>query len=379
MAPPQALPLLYRYAMPQKKAASTTLPAIKDPETSARLARLRYVTDDSPGIRRRRSGKGFSYIDAGGKVIRDTETLERIKKLAIPPAWKDVWICPQQNGHIQATGLDEKGRKQYRYHERWRMVRDETKFTRMMAFGAALPKIRQRVEADLNKPGLPREKVLAAVIKLMEKTAIRVGNEEYARSNKSYGLTTMKNRHAKVEGAHLMFKFKGKSGVQHSIDLNDRRLARIVAKTQDLPGQDLFEWVDAGGNPHTISSADVNAYLKEISGEEFTAKDFRTWTGTVLAALALREMEVFDSETRAKKNLVAAIENVARRLGNTPAVCRKCYVHPAVLNSYLDGTLLEHLSESARHELRDHLEELSPEEAAVLALLHKKLQTNGPG
>ncbi|HEY0075774.1 MAG TPA: hypothetical protein VGB77_16860, partial [Abditibacteriaceae bacterium] len=238
-------------------------PIVKDPEESARLARLRYVSDDSPGIRRKQAGKGFTYIDADGNTVRDEKTLTRIKKLAIPPAWKNVWICPQENGHVQATGIDDKGRKQYRSHERWRMVRDETKYTRMMAFGAALPRIRKRVEGDLKRPGLPREKVLAAIIRLMEKTAIRVGNEEYARANGSYGLTTMKNRHARIEGAHLIFDFKGKSGVRHSIDLNDRRLARIVAKTQDLPGQDLFEWVDDAGNTHTISSADVNDYLKE--------------------------------------------------------------------------------------------------------------------
>lgn len=362
--------------MPRKTALN--LPEIvKDPVESARLAKLRYVSDESPGIWRKRAGKGFTYNDAEGKTVHDPETLARIKKLAIPPAWKNVWICPQENGHLQATGIDDRGRKQYRYHERWRTVRDETKYTRMMAFGAALPHIRKRVESDLDKPGLPREKVLAAIIQLMEKTAIRVGNEEYARSNGSYGLTTMKNRHAKIEGAHLVFKFKGKSGVQHSINLNDRRLARIVAKTQDLPGQDLFEWVDDEGNPHTISSADVNDYLKEISGEEFTAKDFRTWTGTVLAALALREMEIFDSEVQAKKNVVVAIENVAKRLGNTPAVCRKCYVHPAVLDSYLDGTLPEALREVAQSELRDHLRELPPEEAAVLALLQQKLNSKG--
>ena len=227
---------------------------------SAKQAKLRYVSDDAPGIRRKRSGKGFTYIDADGNTVRDEKIIQRIKQLTIPPAWKDVWICSHSNGHIQATGLDEKARKQYRYHERWRQVRDETKYARLMLFGASLPKIRRRVEADLKRPGLPREKVLAAVVKLLEKTAIRVGNEEYARTNKSFGLTTMKNRHAKIEGAHLIFNFKGKSGVRHSIDLNDRRLAKIVAQTQDLPGQDLFEWADKDGTPHTISSADVNDY-----------------------------------------------------------------------------------------------------------------------
>lgn len=362
--------------MPRPKKSKIELPEIvKNPEESAKLAKLRYVSDEAPGIKRKRSGKSFSYVDADGKTVRDEKTLARIKALVLPPAWKDVWICAQENGHIQATGLDEKGRKQYRYHERWRQVRDETKYLRTMAFGVALPKIRERVDADLKKQGLPREKVLAAIVKLLEKTAIRIGNEEYARSNQSFGLTTLKNRHAKIEGAHLIFKFKGKSSVQHTIDLNDRRLARIVAKTQDLPGQDLFEWVDAENNPHTISSADVNDYLREISGEDFTAKDFRTWTGTVLAALALREMEAFDSQTQAKKNVVRAIENVAKRLGNTPAVCRKCYVHPAVLDSYLDGTLADALGNQVKNDLRENLKDLPPEEAAVLALLQKSLAT----
>jgi DNA topoisomerase I len=360
--------------MPRKKIKIPEV--IKDPIESAKLAKLRYVSDEMPGIRRRRAGKGFSYLGADGKLVRDEATLARIKKLAIPPAWRDVWICPYENGHIQAIGFDERGRKQYRYHERWRAVRDETKYARMMAFGAALPRIRARVDEDLKKPGLPREKVLAAIVRLMEKTAIRVGNEEYARTNKSYGLTTMKNRHAQIEGAHLVFKFKGKSGVRHTVDLDDRRLARIVAKTQELPGQDLFQWVDNESNPHTISSGDVNEYLREAGGEEFTAKDFRTWTGTVLAALALRELEAFDSQTQAKKNVVAAIENVARRLGNTPSVCRKCYVHPAVLDSYLDGTLREVLEQKAGDELRQNLSELPPEEAAVLSLLHKRLVQN---
>ncbi len=358
--------------MPRKTVALPEI--VKDPQEAAKLARLRYVRDDKPGIHRKRAGRGFYYTSSDGHTIRDKDTLARIKHLAVPPAWREVWICPYVNGHIQATGLDDRGRKQYRYHERWRATRDENKYARLMTFARVLPKIRAGVDADLKKAGLPREKVLAAIVKLMEKTAIRVGNEEYARSNKSYGLTTMKNRHATIEGAHLVFRFQGKSGVRHTIDLNDRQLARIVAKTQDLPGQDLFEWVDEGGTPHTISSADVNAYLKEISGDDFTAKDFRTWTGTVLAAMALREMETFDSQAQAKRNVVAAIERVAKQLGNTPAVCRKCYVHPAVLDSYLDGTLVESLAATARRELRENLDDLTPEEAAVMALLQKRLQ-----
>jgi DNA topoisomerase-1 len=348
-------------------------PVITDPIETAKAARLRYVSDEMPGIRRKRAGKSFSYAMPDGSLVRDQATLARIKKLAIPPAWRDVWICPAEDGHIQATGQDEKGRKQYRYHERWRQARDENKYARMMLFGRSLPQIRARVQTDLAKHGLPREKVLAAIVRLLEKTAIRVGNEEYARENGSYGLTTMRNRHAKIEGSHLQFRFKGKSGVRHSIDLNDRQLARIVGKLQDLPGQELFQWIDDAGQTHSITSSDVNAYLKEITGEEFTAKDFRTWTGTVLAALALRELQSFDTQTQAKKNVVSAIENVSKRLGNTPAVCRKCYVHPAVLDSYLDGSLVESLEQQAKEELRDHLEEMPPEEAAVMLLLQKRL------
>jgi DNA topoisomerase-1 len=325
------------------------LPAIiADPVESAKAAGLRYVSDERPGIRRKRVGKNFTYIDPDGQTVRDEKTLARIRSLAIPPAYKDVWICPLANGHLQATGIDDRGRKQYRYHPRWREVRDETKYARMMAFGEALPKIRERTRADLAKPGLSRERVLATVVQLLEKTLIRVGNEEYSKTNKSYGLTTLRNRHVDVEGSHITFEFKGKSGVHHSIDLQDRRLARIMEKLQDLPGQELFQWVDENGVRHTIDSSDVNEYLKEITGQDFTAKDFRTWAGTVLASLALQEFESFDSETQAKKNIVAAIENVSERLGNTPSVCRKCYVHPAVLDSYLDGSMIETLQQS-RH------------------------------
>lgn len=348
-------------------------PIIKDPIESAKAAGLRYMNDDGPGIRRRKSGAGFSYRDADGQLIRDQSTLARIKALAIPPAYREVWICPNPNGHIQATGLDERGRKQYRYHARWREVRDETKYTRMLAFGRALPLIRARTDEDLKKSGMPREKVLAAVVQLLEKTAIRVGNEEYAKTNKSYGLTTMRNRHATVEGGTVHFQFKGKSGVYHRIDLQDRKLSKLIAKMQDLPGQELFQYLDNEGQTHSIDSADVNAYLKEITGEEFTAKDFRTWTGTVLASLALQEFEEFDSETQAKKNVLRAIENVAERLGNTPSVCRKCYVHPVVLDSYLEGSLLQSLQQQTARELSESLRNLRPKEAAVMTLLHARL------
>lgn len=345
----------------------------KDPVASAKAAGLRYMNDDGPGIRRKKAGKGFSYTGLDGKPIKDQATLNRIKSLAIPPAYKNVWICPDERGHIQATGLDERGRKQYRYHPKWREVRDETKFARTIAFARALPKIRARTAEDLARKGYPREKVLAAIVQLLEKTAIRVGNEEYAKQNKSYGLTTMRNRHAKVEGTQVHFHFRGKSGKWHDIDLQDRKLASIIKKMQDLPGQSLFQYVDDEGQTHSIESSDVNAYLKEISGEEFSAKDFRTWAGTVSASLALQEFEAFESETAAKSNIVAAIKSVAQRLGNTPAVCRKAYIHPAVIESYMDGSMLESLKQKAEEALESDIADLRPEEAAVLGLLQQKL------
>jgi DNA topoisomerase I len=346
---------------------------VVDPRESAKVAGLSYVTDTKPGIRRKRSGKGFTYLDPDGKPIRDPVVLRRIASLAIPPAWTEVWISPKPLGHLQATGRDARGRKQYRYHPRWRDVRDETKYTRMLAFGAALPRIRRRIDADLARPGLPREKVLATVIRLLETTLIRVGNEEYARTNRSFGLTTMRDRHVAVDGAKVAFKFRGKSGIYHAIDLGDRRLARVVKRCRDLPGQDLFQYLDDDGQAQTIDSADVNAYLREVSGEDFTAKDFRTWAGTVLAALALQEFETFDSEAQAKRNIMRAIESVAERLGNTPTVCRKCYVHPEIIQSYLDGSVLQTLRARAEREMSGSLDELRPEEAAILALLQQRL------
>ncbi|HEV7666858.1 MAG TPA: DNA topoisomerase IB [Chloroflexota bacterium] len=306
---------------------------------SAAAAGLRYVSDDKPGIRRVRGGDGFDYFGPDGSKIVDTEVLQRIKMLAIPPAWEDVWICPRRNGHIQATGRDARGRKQYRYHARWREVRDEAKYERLVAFGAALPTIRAHVERDLRAKGIPRRKVLAAVVKLLEETSIRVGNEEYRRQNRSFGLTTMLDRHARFDGGTLRFEFKGKSGKQHSVKLTDRRLARIVKQCQDIPGQELFQYLDEAGERHAIESSDVNAYLKEISGSDFTAKDFRTWNGTVLAMRYLRLCEAPTSTTAGKRLVSVAIKNVAAELGNTPAVCRKAYVHPVVLNAYLDGSL----------------------------------------
>jgi DNA topoisomerase-1 len=314
------------------------------------------------------------YCGPDGRPIRDGETLARIRSLAVPPAWRDVWICPDANGHLQATGRDAKGRKQYRYHPRWREVRDGNKYERMIAFGRALPLIRKRVQKDLARPGLPREKILATVVRLLEVTLIRVGNEEYAKQNESFGLATMRNRHVRVNGSALRFQFRGKSGVLHAVDLEDRRLARIVRRSRDLPGYELFQYVDADGDRRTIDAADVNAYLKSIAGDEFTAKDFRTWAGTVLAARALRDVAAFGSKVQAKRNVLRAVEAVAQRLGNTTAVCRKCYIHPEVVNAYLDGTLAASLNRKAGLELRSNLRDLSPEEAAVLVLLHRGLE-----
>lgn len=355
---------------------SALVPA--DAPAAAKLAGLRYVTDNMRGIAREVKGDGFRYIDKDGNMVDDEDTLARIKSLVIPPAWTEVWICPLASGHLQATGRDARKRKQYRYHPKWRSVRDEAKYERMLNFGRALPAIRAEVDAALKLPGLPREKVLATIVHLLEVTMMRIGNEEYARTNKSFGLSTLRSRHVKVDGKAVEFRFRGKSGVFHTIKLEDRRLARIIARTRDLPGQDLFQYVDDDGAQHTVGSADVNDYLRAITGEEYTAKDFRTWSGTVLAALALQEFEMFDSETQARKNIVRAIESVAEKLGNTPTICRKCYVHPAVIDAYLDGTIMEALRERATRQLVDDLHALSPEEAAVLALLQQRLQQEAP-
>ena len=336
-------------------------PADLEPVASARAAGLRYVSDDSPGIGRRRSGKAFRYLQADGSTVRDRATLGRIRALAIPPAWTEVWICARDDGHLQATGRDARGRKQYRYHRRWREVRDDTKYGRMVAFAKALPRIRRRVRRDLNLAGLPREKVLATIVRLLERTRIRVGNEEYARQNDSFGLTTLRERQVKVRGAKLNFRFRGKSGVQHDIELTDPRLAAIVRRMQDLPGQELFQYIDENGETRGIESADVNAYLKEIAQDDFTSKDFRTWAGTVLAARALHALAPFESLAEGKRNVVQAIEAVAKKLGNTKAVCRKCYVHPAILDTYLEGRLAQFL-------------ERRREEAAVIALLQARLR-----
>ena len=346
---------------------------ITDPVESAKAAGLRYVSDTGPGITRKRAGKGWSFTGLDGKPIKDKAEVARIKSIGIPPAWTDVWICPVANGHIQATGRDAKGRKQYRYHPRWREVRDDTKYARMMAFGRALPGIRDRVEQDLRRQGIPREKVLATVVRLLETTLIRVGNDEYAKTNDSFGLTTMHDEHVDIQGNSVDFHFRGKSGVEHAVRIRDRRMAAVVRRCQELPGQTLFQYLDDAGDPHTIDSGDVNAYLREITGEDFTAKDFRTWAGTVLAAQALQEFGAVDSEAEAKQNILRAVEAVAARLGNTRTICRKCYVHPAVLDAYTDGSMLEAAKQRAEDELVEDLSALPAEEAAVLVLLQRRL------
>ena len=323
---------------------------------------LAYVTSDGPGITRRRSGSGFSYRDPHDKLIRDEDTLARIKSLAIPPAWTDVWICPDEDGHLQATGRDAKGRKQHRYHPRFREVRDAAKFERLAEFAKALPALRARIDEDMSKRGLPREKVLATIAHLLDTTLIRVGNDEYAKANKSYGLTTLKDQHAKVQGDTLRFVFTGKSGKSWKLTVKNRRVAKVVKAAQELPGQRLFQYVDGDGAPQSVTSTDVNAYLREISGAEITAKDFRTWGGTVLAAAELKRLNGFDTQTLAKANIKAAIETVAMSLGNTPTICRKSYVYPALLETYLAGEFKLGRSKRAG---------LSPHESAVLAFLEK--------
>jgi DNA topoisomerase-1 len=347
--------------------------AIVDPRDAAESAGLRYVSDTTPGIRRKKSGKGFTYTRADGSRLTEANALRRIKSLAIPPAWTDVWICPFADGHIQATGRDAKGRKQYRYHARFREVRDSTKYEHVVEFAAILPAIRAKVREHMALRGLPREKVLATIVHLLETTLIRVGNDDYAKQNNSYGLTTLKNRHVAVDGNEVRFRFTGKSGKQWSLRVRDRRIAKIIRACQELPGQELLQYLDDEGKPQDVTSSDVNAYLKEITGKDITAKDFRTWAGTVLAAMALNELKTFDSAAQAKRNLRAAIENVAARLGNTPTICRKCYVHPEVLTSYLNGNLVLEIKSAVENELRDELDGLKPQEAAVLAMLRGRL------
>jgi DNA topoisomerase-1 len=364
--------------MRQKHSGQHQQPGIPAPDSgeSAQAAGLRYVADTQPGIRRQRIGRGMRYIGLDGTTIRDPVVLRRIKALIIPPAWTDVWICARPDGHIQATGRDAKGRKQYRYHPRWRAVRDATKYDRMLAFGEMLPPLRARLEQDMARPGLSRDKVLAAVVRLLETTLIRVGNVEYVHKNGAFGLTTLRDRHVQIAGATMQFEFRGKSGKYHTVRLNDRRLASIVKRCQDLPGYELFQYLDADGQRQTLDSADVNAYLRNITGQDLTAKDVRTWAGTVLAACALWEYGPHASETQAKKHIVQAIDAVAKRLGNTRAVCRQCYVHPAVFDAYLDRSLFE-LPLTAP-DSSTMVPGLSPEEAVVLAFLKQHSAQQAP-
>jgi DNA topoisomerase I len=331
----------------------------------ARSARLQYVSDAAPGILRRARGDGVVYIAPSGEPVGDGAELARIKSLAIPPAWTDVWICPSPKGHLQATGRDARGRKQYRYHPAWQAVRDANKFERLAAFAQALPRLRARVAEDQRLPGLPREKVLATIVRLLETTLIRVGNGEYARHNGSYGLTTLRNRHVNVDGPRLAFRFAGKGGKDHNIDVHSPRLARIVRRLRELPGQELFQYVDDEGVPRSIGSADVNEYLRETMGEEFSAKDFRTWQATVLTAVTLAPTGRALTEAEAKRNIAAAVASTAERLGNTPAICRKCYVHPAIIDAYLEGVTIP---VRRKPDDRDDTA-LSADEKAVLRLL----------
>jgi DNA topoisomerase-1 len=338
-----------------------------DGVATAQLAGLRYTSDEQPGLHRRRKGRGFVYLDRDGVIIRDEGELGRIRRLAIPPAWTDVWISPSPLGHIQATGRDARGRKQYRYHERWREVRDEAKYAKLGDFAKALPHIRERVDADLGRPGIPRERVLATAVRILEETFMRVGNVEYARANGSFGLTTLRAKHVDVDGSRIVFRFRGKSGRDHEVDVRDRRLARVIARLEQLPGQELFRYLDDDGELRTIGSEDVNEYLREISNEDLSAKDFRTWAGTVLAARALADLGPPARNGRiAQKRVVQAIDVVAARLGNTRAVCRKCYVHPGILDAYAAGDLPAALRRP-EHARKGH--GLSRHEAAVAAML----------
>lgn len=347
--------------------------SIIDPEDAAISAGLTYVNDDMPGITRQRSGKGFSYKGPDGRTITDKAERKRLASLAIPPAYVDVWICPDPRGHIQATGRDAKGRKQYRYHPEFRELRDSSKYDRMLDFARGLPQLRAQVDADMSRRGLPVEKVLATIVFLLENRMIRVGNTRYARENKSHGLTTLRMRHVTLDGNQVRFKFKGKSGKEWNLGLRDRRVARIIRAVQEIPGQHLFQYVDDDGTRRQVTSTEVNDYLRQITGRQVTAKDFRTWTGTVLAALALAEYEKADSEAAAKRNVRDAIESVAARLGNTPTICRQCYVHPQIIDAYLADELRLELADTIDDTLTQT--DLRPEETQVLRFLKKRLKT----
>jgi DNA topoisomerase-1 len=351
--------------------AASDAPLMAELVLAAEMGGLRYVADSIPGFSRQRTRSGFRYLDTAGNPLKEPSQLARIKSLAIPPAWSDVWICPDADGHLQATGRDARGRKQYRYHKYWREMRDEAKYERMVGFAMQLSAIRARLEEDIRRPGLSREKVIATIIHLLDVTMIRIGNEEYAQANKSFGLTTLRNRHVTIEGAAIEFNFKGKSGIAHTIRITEPRLARIVRRMRELPGQELFQYVDSEGARHSIGSADVNDYLKTITGENYTAKDFRTWSGTVQTVIALKVLGPSETVTEAKKKIRVAIEAAAKLLGNTPSICRKCYVHPAVLEAYASGVLYEFAKKRGNGEIQQLLNE---QEAFTLELLQRELQ-----
>jgi DNA topoisomerase I len=342
---------------------------LNDPIIAAETAGLHYCDGSTPGITRRRAGTGFSYVGADGRPVKSRAVLERVRALAIPPAWRDVWICPDADGHLQAHGRDARGRKQYRYHPRWRTVRDQAKYGDIAAFVKVLPRLREKLERDLASPKLDKTKVVAAIVHILEATRIRIGNDEYARSNRSYGLTTLLDRHATIRGATVALRFRGKSGKEHQATILDRRLASIVKRCRDIPGQRLFQYIDEAGDPHPITSTDVNDYLREAMGIPFTAKVFRTWAGTLGAALLLARSERSRSQAHGRRQIKAAIEQVSKTLGNTPAICRSSYVHPVVFDAYLDGSLHDRMRESIAQAMRRRPKRLDVEECAVLHLV----------
>ncbi len=351
---------------------------ILDCRTAAERAGLNYASADQPGISRRRSGKGFTYRGPDNQRIARPDVLARIRALAIPPAWTSVWICPDPDGHIQAVGMDDKGRRQYRYHGKFREIRDGAKFAHMMQFAEILPVLRRRVALDMAAPGMGRQKILATIVHLLEATMIRVGNRAYAKQNKTFGLTTLQGRHVSIEGSELRFNFKGKSGKVWKLNVRDRRVARIVRGCQELPGQNLFQYLDGQGVGQTVTSADVNGYLKAVTGMEISAKDFRTWTGTVLAASTLARIGALDGGAAGKKTIVEAIRQVAAHLGNTPTICRKCYVHPEILAAYLEGELMTAIGQAMSEDIAEDIDRLKPEESAVLDLLRARLARAEP-
>ena len=351
----------------------------RDFVASAQAAGLRYVTDSIPGISRRRSGRGFSYVDPEGRVIREREHIRRFRSLVIPPAWSEVWICPVPDGHLQVTARDGRGRKQYRYHPAFRAHRDHTKFERMVTLSDVLWKVRERVERDIARTGVERETVMATIVWLLERTLIRVGSHELAKANNSFGLTTLRNRHVSIDGATLRFEFRGKSGVEHAVAVTDRRIARTVQRCRELPGRELFQYVDAGGRRQIVYADDVNAYLREIAGRDVTAKDFRTWSGTMLAAGLLREMGPAPTKRKAEQNVLRAIDHTAERLGNTRAVCRKYYIHPTLIEAYLEGDVLPPMAKAVWQERRPDGPTLRRHEAEVLAFLKARVWTRRNG